>query len=245
MSWFKKIFGTRREASISIESNLIIDSDNVINNNIKDNWEGHVLESDDVKPFHIHIGFSYKDGAGNVTKREIISKNYTRTYNGGMLYGHCKLRNANRSFWFSRMSSVYDADTGEIIENIRDYIFNEYAKTSAGKSEIFSEENEDFLTIIYFAGVCDGQFRKEEKLIIGKHVQDMIGAEMSTDDVDFILSNYDKPTERKFTIALNRVKKNEPEKISLIYEIANEIVATQKKVHPMEELMLKKIRDRL
>ena len=240
MSWLKKFFGSNKKTSTIIESDDNRDFDNV-----KDNWEGHVLDSDDAKPFIINIGFSYKDGAGNVTKREILSKNFTRTYNGGMLYGHCSLRNANRSFWFSRMSDVYDTDTGELIENIGDYILHEYAKTSAGKSELFNEENEDFITIIYFAGVCDGQFRKEEKLIIGKHVQDMIGTEMNAGDIDFLLRDHSRPTERKFTIALNRMKKNEPEKIPLVYEIASEIVATQKNVHPMEELMLKKIHERL
>lgn len=64
------------------------------------------------------ISFEYLNADDESSKRTVL----VTKINGLHVYGFCKLRNEYRTFSVERIANAFDAETGEIIENLSTYL---------------------------------------------------------------------------------------------------------------------------
>ena len=64
----------------------------------------------------MHI--NYIDSKGEETERDIIVKKYNSRY----IQAFCLLRREQRTFKIGSIVSCYDPDTGEVIDDIKEYL---------------------------------------------------------------------------------------------------------------------------
>lgn len=226
----------------------------------KDSFEGWFY--DEVKDYisiNKYYKIKYKDANNNLTNRKIYIKKYGNSSFGGFILAHCELRNENRTFRIDRILECIDDETGEFIENISLYFQNIYLNSEEYKNKIENEKykqekeisqkyHDEFLAkyntllkIIIYLVRCDGSFNAKEKAIIKELFENLEeDNKLLTDKfLNKVLSNISLPTERIFKISVNKfIKENLYPNIDLV-ELSNNIIATQKTIHPSEEEALK------
>lgn len=204
--------------------------------NDRDAWEGSFWESSDPKRVRAHIHIEYKDGNGTSSSRAVLVREFDNKLYGGILMGHCELRDATRTFRFDRILECVDLETGELVENIGSYLNDLYSNSPERSAEVLAEDYVDVLKTIYFVAKADGQLRREEKALIKNYVCKLIRDDrISTDMIDDILLEIGVPSFQAFKLALGRVLKSGQVDPKLLAECCQEIVATQSSAHAMEK----------
>ncbi|MEO6049726.1 MAG: hypothetical protein ABIP78_00130 [Pyrinomonadaceae bacterium] len=201
-----------------------------------DAWEGSFWEASDPKRLRAHLQIEYQDGNGSKSTRAVKIREFDNKLSGGILMGHCELRNATRTFRFDRIRQCVDLETGDLVENIGSYLNDLYSNSPERSAEILAEDYIDVLKTLYFVAKADGQIRREEKAVISEYVRKLVRDErITTDMIDEVLSEIGVPTFQAFKVALGRVLKSGQVDPNLLVSCCREIVATQSSVHAMEK----------
>ena len=212
----------------------------------KDTWEGSFWDASDPIKLTAHIEIDYVDGNKYTTTRTVRVREFDSALHGGIIMGHCELRNATRTFRFDRIKKCIDIETGEVVSDIKKYLNAKYEQSPEKSSDILAVDYIDVLKVIYFVAKADGQYRKEEKEVIAQYVRTLIRDErITTKIIDDILIEIDVPTMQGFKLALGRVLKGGEINPELLATCCQEIVDTQKSVHPMEKEALDYISKKL
>lgn len=207
-----------------------------------DAWEGSFWEASDPKRLRAHVQIEYQDGNGSKSTRAVRIREFDNKLSGGILMGHCELRNATRTFRFDRIRQCVDLETGELVENLGSYLNELYSNSPERSAEILAEDYVDVLKTIYFVAKADGQIRREEKAVITAYVCKLVRDERITNEmIDEVLSEIGVPTFQAFKMAVGRVLKSGQVDPHLLNSCCQEIVATQSSVHAMEKEALEYI----
>ncbi|MET0082689.1 MAG: hypothetical protein ABW079_06715 [Sedimenticola sp.] len=212
----------------------------------KDGWEGGFWDATDPKKLTAYIEIDYVDANKSTTTRVVRVREFDNSLYGGIIMGHCELRNATRTFRFDRIKKCVDLDTGEEITDVRKYLNDKYDQSPEKSTDILEIDYVDVLKVIYFVAKADGQYRKEEKAVITQYVRKLVRDDrITTEMVDGILKEMDVPSMQSFKLALGRVLKGGEVNPELLATCCKEIVNTQKTVHPMEKEALEYIAKKL
>ncbi|MBW7903000.1 MAG: hypothetical protein H3C26_16075 [Rhodocyclaceae bacterium] len=92
----------------------------------RDSWEGSFYEVEDPRELAANLRITYRTGAGSQTTRDIRLMRYGEWEGGAILWAHCRLRRANRTFRTDRVLSCIDLDTGEIIDDLHAWLDDRY-----------------------------------------------------------------------------------------------------------------------
>ena len=150
--------------------------------------------------------------------------------------GNCALRDATRTFRFDRVKKGVDLETGEVITDIKHHLNDLYEKSPERSAELLATDYIDILKVVYFVAKADGQYRKEEKEVISEYVRKLVRDDRITIKmIDEILSEIEVPTMQGFKLAFGRAIKSGEVNPDLLVTCCDEIVDTQKSVHPMEQ----------
>lgn len=90
--------------------------------NDKDNWEGSFWEVQQPFPSKATLRIKYEDGVGKQTERVVDVRQFGTDVNGYILIGHCRMRNATRTFRTDRIKKCIDEETGEIVSDVLAYL---------------------------------------------------------------------------------------------------------------------------
>lgn len=242
------------EIKVIINSSDFNEYDNEVDNDKDDNevdhdndaWEGSFWDASDPKKITAHIEIDYVDGSKSSTTRTVRVREFDNALHGGIIMGHCELRNATRTFRFDRIKKCIDLETGEVVTDVKKYINNRYDQSPEKSTDILTIDYVDVLKVIYFMAKADGQYRREEKEVISKYVRKLVRDErITTKMIDDILKEIDVPTMQGFKLAFSRVLKGGEVKPELLATCCQEIVNTQKSVHPVEKEALNYIDKKL
>ena len=224
-----------------------------------DNFEGWFYdEVSDYINIKKKLSIKYKDGQGQVTKRDIDVYKFGRTSYGGFILAVCNLRNANRSFRTDRILECIDLETGEFIKDVASFLENEYLKTDEYKNiQIKQQKQEEkakevkyyndfwdkyntLLKIIVYMVKCDGTYNKREKAIVREVFEYLENNnELITDKfLNKVVKNIKMPTERGFKVNVTKFIKENKFDIDIV-ELAKNIISTQNTIHPREQEMIK------
>jgi len=100
------------------------------------------------------------------------------------------------------------------------------------------------LEVLAYIVKCDGSFNWKEKEIIRRVFQKIENKNFSTQFVEKVIYHIGKPDFKTFQRNVSRLLNDEDFNLDLL-EIANEVVATQKKIHPNEQEMLNFLKEKL
>ena len=70
----------------------------------KDAWEGDFYEAENPLDVKKSFDIVYTDGNGKTTERIVDVRKFDEQLHGGIVLGHCRMRKANRTFRFDRIS---------------------------------------------------------------------------------------------------------------------------------------------
>lgn len=211
-----------------------------------DSWEGTIYEADESFGVSANFKIKYIDTKGSFSEREVTVRN-AGTINGKKaIFGYCKLRNQSRTFIIKQISECIDLDTGEFINDIYTYLQNKYENSPEKTMHDVEMNDKDFLNALVYVGRADGQYRKEEKLIVCDAVRKLSGDNRITDEViNKILDTYGLISLQSFKLAVGRISSRPEETKQLVLDTVKQIIGTQKTVHPTEQVALDYIQKKI
>jgi hypothetical protein len=212
----------------------------------KDNWEGSFWEVQEPFPVTASLRIDYEDGAGKKTERIVDVHQFGTDGYGNMLIGHCRMRNATRIFRTDRIKKCIDEETGEIVDDVYAYLRAKYESSPEHARDKLYEDEYDTLRILLYVGKADGQLRAAEKAIIRETCRALANDSRLTDAlIDELFSTLDVPTLQAFKMAVGRLAPKSSEVRATLVKAAEDMVATQKSVHPSEKESIEYMRRRL
>lgn len=212
----------------------------------RDSWEGGFWDASDPHDLDTTLELTYSDAQSSKTTRVVSIRSFDNVLYGGILIGHCHLRNATRTFRFDRVLKAVDTATGELIGDIRAHLNRLYADSPQRARDTLQEEYRDVLRVLLFVAKADGQFREAEKLVVRRHLRSLAGDPRITDEmIDRLFQELEVPSLQAFKLAVGRVVSQQLVDPSRLQTICQDVVATQKTVSPGEQEALKYIAARV
>lgn len=196
-----------------------------------DAFEGSFWEERGAIPVRATLELDYEDWEGNRTRRVVdVSQ-----AGGSLLAGYCRLRRAFRTFRLDRIHRCVDVDTGEIVKNLPAHLRVKYEQTPDRALDRLAEEEHDTLCVLLFIGRADGRLMAKEKAIIREACRTFVADTRVTDAmIDRLFADLGAPTVEAFRAAVTALGSKTEAARKAIVRAAEEIVATQKGVHPAE-----------
>jgi hypothetical protein len=196
----------------------------------------------------IELEIDYKDRNGQETTRRIRLKRFAcnDSLSDAALMAHCYLRGGFRSFRASRVQRCVDAETGEIIRNLPQYLLDAYASSPAGLLEAMWEKYGDELAALVYVGKLDGRLMKKEKEVIVSYMRNRI-EDCNLGEADLLeeLKAVDVLSKNQFARCLGRLSAlNDLDRPAFI-EAVEAILATKKAKSAAEKEVIPYIRKRL
>lgn len=205
----------------------------------EDSWEGGFWDAADPKDVEATLKIAYRDGNDNRTKRVVDVRRFDDGLYGGVMIGHCRLRDATRTFRFDRIERCIDVSTGEIVADVRTLLNALYEESPRSAIDALASDHLDIAKILLFVAKADGQFRRDEKLVIARYLRSLLRDERITLElIDDGFRDVHSPSLHGFKLAVGRVLTGGEVSPIELRDCCHEIVATQKAVHPSEQAAL-------
>lgn len=203
---------------------------------LSDPWEGSFWEAQKPLSINASLRIKYRDSADKITERTVDVRQFDSDGSNGLLIGHCKLRNATRTFKMNRIVACVDAETGEIISNVFDFLNAKYSTSPEASRDRLREEEYDVLRILLYVSKADGQLRAAERVVMRDTCRKLSGDSRMTDKmIDDMFGYLEAPSIHAFKLAVGRVA-NKPSIVkAVIVNASQSIVETQKEIHPAEQ----------
>lgn len=202
----------------------------------EDAWEGAFWEAADPKRFSARLAITYRDANGSVTERQVRVREFDNEVYGGMMIGHCSLRDATRTFRFDRVQTAIDAETGAVISDLRFFLNTAYENSAERSVALLAEDYLDVMKVLFYVAKADGQFRKEERVVVCEYAKKLTRDDrISIELVEPIFKEFGLLSAQAFKLAVGRVFSSGGIDPVALAECCREIVATQKTVHHAEK----------
>ncbi|MFU8886238.1 MAG: hypothetical protein ACNA8O_12375 [Cyanobacteriota bacterium] len=213
----------------------------------RDDWEslyGFAPE----RRLEIELEIDYRDRNSQDTTRRIRLKRFAcnDSLSDAALMAHCYLRGGFRLFRASRVHRCVDAETGEIVRNLPQYLLEAYASSPAGLLEAMWEKYGDELAALVYVGKLDGRLMKKEKDVIVSYMLNRF-ANSNLGEADLLeeLKAVDVLTKNQFARCLGRLAVVNDLDRSAFVEAVEAMLATKKSKSAAEEEVLPYVRKRL
>lgn len=202
----------------------------------KDAWDGGHWEVTESFPVDVRLQITFRDISDRVTDRSITVRSVGDYAGEPALVAFCHLRNANRSFRLSRIQHCVDEDTGEIVENVYDYLFSRYSKSPDASIDLVLDEAFDAVKALFFIAKADGQMRKPEREVIARFFRDICKDDRVNEQMmKSLLSEWSVPSLQAYKIAVGKAGKLPDAVKGAFINAARDIVATGKNVTATEQ----------
>jgi hypothetical protein len=193
--------------------------------------EGDFWEVEHPKPSDVHVHLIYKDGNG---LRTVNIKAFA-TNGEGSFSAQCLMRNAHRTFLFDRVEQAIDPSTGEIINNLHQWLLTRYNNTPQGKASNIALDNLDLLKVLLYVAKADGRMTAAEIAVISTAASEITGVEMDIEATKFALNMLSTPSISGFKQAFGRLANKKPDIATKAMKAVQGLVNTEKTIHPSEQ----------
>lgn len=191
------------------------------------------------------IQINYIDSLGQKSERRITIKSITQIANSDYLItAYCHEKEAIRSFKLSHIERLVDIETGEIFNEPLNYFVERFSNSPLGLlTKVFQEIESEILILSYVAR-SDGYLRKKERDLIANYILLRSREELDMMILDEeIRRTYCERTDLKKSLKSASLLPEE-NKVQL-FEYAQQIVETDKKIDPIEMGVLELIKQEL
>lgn len=161
------------------------------------------------------LDLRYENNSGEVSQRTVE----VRYVNETSLFGRCQLRNANREFLYSRISSCQDANTKADIPDACEYLLHLYESTPEYSYEITTEKHQDILRALLYIMEYSVHQEHQRALIIAKLCRKLSGDDrIDTRHTARFVVMHRRASLQAFKLMTGRLSKNllAPQKVALI-----------------------------
>jgi hypothetical protein len=210
-----------------------------------DAWEGSFWEVQEPFPVKASLRIKYEDGNGKKTERTVDIRQLGTTGYGHLLIGHCRMRDATRTFRVDRIQECVDLETGELVTDVYSYLRQKYENSPEYSRDKFFEDEYDLMRVLLYVGKADGQLRAAERNIICETCRVLVEDSRITNEmVEETFSQLAIPTLQAFRLAVGRLASKPPNLRDTVVIAAEKMIATQKTVHPSETEALEYMKKR-
>lgn len=180
------------------------------------------------------VRIRYTSGQGQASEREVDIQSYDDTTGIGMFEGFCHLRRARRSFYFARVGQAIDAETGEVINDLRAHLNAEWGQGTGPALRLLHTEHNTALEALLYMAKADKAIRAAELEIITQYCRDVTGDQrLDTATIRAVLNHVHLTSLLGFKQKIGALQR-EPETARRVAAACRAIVATQKTIHPDE-----------
>lgn len=217
---------------------------------VEDAWEGWFIgEAADPKPAKARLQISYVDGDEKSTERVIGVIEFDNAPDNsktGLIMAHCEMRNARRTFRYERIERAVDMETGEVINNMQEYLRKAWSESPEHAMEQFEEQFQGPLEILLFVARADGRLVAKERAVIIEFCRAHLPDQRITDEgLTKSIKEVRALTLQSFKVAAGRMVKQRPDLAAEVITAAEKIVGAEKSVHPAEVEALEYLKKRL
>lgn len=192
------------------------------------------------------LKLKYTDAGGNRSQRVVDVREYDEMRYGGSLAGICHMRGEWRTFRLDRVNEAIDLETGEVIQDLREYLSALYANSPEAISRRLLDSSYDAIRVLYYVGKADGQFKAAEKAeMLAFCRQVSLNPDLGMDVLEYALSTMQVPSKAAFRQTVGRLAKLEESIRESVIETATRMIATQKTIDPEEQQALDYLKKRL
>lgn len=157
----------------------------------------------------------------------------------GLVFGHCHLRDENRTFRFDRIQQAIDMDTGEVVDDMLVYLEAKWSALPAASLNKLMTDHADVLRLLFCMAKADGAMRAAELDVMATYCQEVTGDVRITGmDVREVVQGLDLLDVPAFGATYKKLKVFKPEAAARVAAVCRDLVATQKTVHPREQALL-------
>jgi uncharacterized tellurite resistance protein B-like protein len=236
--------------TVTADSGASVRGDSSSVSDDRDAWEGGFLEeASDPKRLDARLKIKYTDRDGSRTERVIRVREFDAApgnAKSGLIFAHCEMRNANRSFRYERIQSAIDMETGELIPEVQSFLIKRWEASPNRSLEEFQDAFSDPLQLLMFVARADGRLVAKERAAIlafcRKHLPD---TRVTDDDLVSFFKEGGYQSLHSFKVGVGRLLKSRPELVADIVSTADAIVAAEKTPHPSEVEALAYLKKRL
>ena len=181
----------------------------------------------------VTLSICYESGSGEVTQRGVSVTDFDEHE----IVGFCHLREQNRTFLYSRISSCVDVKTGEAIHDVNAYLQDVYKQSPRYSADLLYHNHYETLQVLLYVGKADGQLRAEERKVIAAACKVITGDVRITEDIaNDLIDSVGIPSLHSFKIAVGKVaKRGNPAMMKRLLIASKTIVNTQKHVTATEQ----------
>lgn len=190
--------------------------------------------------YPVRITFQYTSRDNEKTTRTASFDLYRVTGEEPLLYGYCELRHAPRTFNVEKMNHCRDSDTGQQIDDVREYLKRKFLGTPLYAISEF----EDVVKCLIFIGRADGMLKKAENDVIVHTLKEIVPF-ADNDTISYFIDLTDDPSVSSFRKAVRKIAKLDRRIIELFVAASKRIIDTDKKVDPIERGVLEFIEQTL
>jgi tellurite resistance protein len=205
----------------------------------------------------LRLGIVYRDAQGNTTQRVIRLKRLAGSHFEGYLTAHCELRNEIRTFITSRIQTLYDPATGEVVPSAEDFFGPYFDEKEAEQQRQFErskyrlawnviEALRDELQVLILVARCDGRFVRAEKEALLKFASvraHELG--LAVDDKALIVLRdwiqFQDPSEPEMRVAIKTLA-SRLGSLQALWEVSELIAEADGKYKPEERATVSEIR---
>lgn len=175
----------------------------------------------------------YESGSGELTQRGVS----VTEFDAHEMLGFCHLREKSRTFLYDRIFSCVDAKTGEVVNNVHEYLQTIYKKSALYALDTLCNNNYEALQVLLYVGKADGQLREPERKVIAAACKVLTGDVRITDEmVRELLDSMTIPSLHSFKVAVGKVAKHgDPTIMRRLMLACRTIVNTQQTVAAAEQ----------
>lgn len=206
--------------------------------NDKDSWEGGFYETANPRPVSATLKFEYRDANDSVTNRTVEIRGFDAGSPRGLMIGRCQLRGATRTFRQDRLTNCVDVTTGEVITDIWKHLKDLYDRSDAAMLDSLENDKATELDVVVFLARADGAVRKAERQLISEYCRQYISNHHTLSDEEIMERVLASQTLSitQFRRAVTHLSEtlSADERNSLI-SLCENLVATQKNIHPAEQ----------
>lgn len=121
----------------------------------------------------------YTDAGGELTQRGIS----VTEFDPYQMFGFCHLREQYRTFLYERVTSCVDVNTGEVVTNINQHLWNTYCKTPVYSLEQLATNNRIVLQVLLYVAKADGSMSAAERKVMTAACKVLTGDVRISDDM--------------------------------------------------------------
>lgn len=181
-------------------------------------------------PLRISLTFRYMDKKKQESRRTVNLKEiqfYGRE--GEYIYGECLMRHAGRTFKTSRMWDVTDTTTGEVVENVTEYLKASYEESALGRLEDWFTEYERIAKgWLYLLKANKKPGKKEYDVLKYAFSKVLNGQVVTTRDIQDLFEGYSPATPVGFQRLVGGIKKHHPTEALFFASVCRKLVAARK-----------------